>query len=128
MIYLDSSVALAVLFTEMRAPPREFWRAGFVASRLLEYEVMNRVHAQRLDAAKVAAARQLIESVELVELTPAVLARALAPFPLRVRTLDALHLATMVYLREQQQDIVLATYDERLAAAAAALGFAPARL
>ena len=57
-----------------------------------------------------------------MELTPLVLARALEPFPIPVRTLDALHLATMAFLREQGQRIELASYDARLLTAARALG------
>jgi len=95
-----------------------------VASRLLEYELMVRLHARGLRADAVAAARALLGGVALVELVPAVLARALQPFPAPVRILDAMHLATMDFLRSQSQTIVLATYDQRLAAAAAALGFA----
>jgi hypothetical protein len=37
---------------------------------------------------------------------------------LPVRTLDALHLASIEFLRERGQDVELATYDDRLAAAA----------
>ena len=59
----------------------------------------------------------------VLPLTPAILGRALAPFPTAVRTLDALHLATMHYLRARGQTFRLATYDRRLAAAATALGF-----
>ena len=50
------------------------------------------------------------------------LARALKPFPTRVRTLDALHLASIEHLRAAGQKVTLATYDARLAAAARALG------
>jgi predicted nucleic acid-binding protein len=39
-----------------------------------------------------------------------------------VRTLDALHLASAEFLREQRQDLSLATYDERMASAARAMG------
>ena len=45
MIYLDSSVALAHLLVEDRAPPETIWQAPLISSRLLEYEVWNRVHA-----------------------------------------------------------------------------------
>jgi hypothetical protein len=49
--------------------------------------------------------------------------RARAPFPRPVRTLDALHLASLHYLHsERAQKISLATYDDRLQAAALALG------
>jgi hypothetical protein len=40
-----------------------------------------------------------------------------------VRTLDALHLATLDFLRGQGLEVWLATYDRRLAAAALSLGF-----
>lgn len=123
MIYLDTSVALAALFAEPHRPPDRIWREALVASRLLEYELMVRVNARGLGADAVAAANALVDGLALVELNPAVLARALRPFPMAVRTLDALHLATMVFLRSQGLEIEVATYDKRLAAAALALGF-----
>jgi hypothetical protein len=62
--------------------------------------------------------------VALVELAVPVLERAIEPFPLPVRTLDALHLATMLFLQGQDQTIALATYDDRLQQGAVALGVA----
>jgi hypothetical protein len=53
---------------------------------------------------------------------PNVLARALEPFPAPVRTLDALHLASIEFLRGRGQTIELASYDDRLTVAARALG------
>jgi predicted nucleic acid-binding protein len=50
------------------------------------------------------------------------LARALEPWPVSLRTLDALHLATMDFLRLQGEAVKLASYDTRLVAAARALG------
>ena len=123
MIYLDTSVALAALFAEPRRPPDRLWSEPLVASRLIEYEVMIRINARGQGAAAVAAVRDLLDGMALVELERPVLARALLPFPLPVRTLDALHLATMDFLRGQGQTLELASYDRRLAAAAAALGF-----
>ena len=38
-----------------------------------------------------------------------------------VRTLDALHLASIDYLRQQGQTVELATYDRRMLAAAEAM-------
>jgi hypothetical protein len=43
------------------------------------------------------------------------------PFPVPVRTLDALHLATMAFLRNHGQAIEPASCDARLLAAARAL-------
>ena len=124
MVYLDTSVVLAWLFAEDRAPREDFWSQTFVASRLLEYEVLNRVHARGAVSSHGAAARRLIDRVNLLEMSESVLGRALLPFAQPVRTLDALHLATMDFLRTQGLVITLATYDQRLAAAAIGLGFA----
>jgi hypothetical protein len=58
----------------------------------------------------------------LIELAPPILARALDPFPVPVRTHDALHLASIEFLRSRGQPVDLATYDDRLALAGRALG------
>lgn len=124
IVYLDTSIVLARLFAEDRSPPDAFWSQSFVASRLLEYEVFNRVHARGVMATHGDDARRLVDRVNLLEMSARVLGRALLPFAQPVRTLDALHLATMDFLRQQGQSLALATYDQRLAAGAAALGFA----
>lgn len=122
MIYVDTSVALAELFAEDRRPPRAFWAGQLVSSRLLEYELWTRLHAREAAATHGEAARELLTRLAFVELAPPVLARALEPWPLPVRTLDALHLATALFLGERRQPIQLASYDDRLGRAAAALG------
>ena len=94
------------------------WDETLVSSRLLEYDLWNRLHARALGASHGEHARELLQRVALLELAPPVLARALEPFPVSVRTLDALHLASIEFLRSQRQDVQLATYDSRLAAAA----------
>ena len=121
MIYLDSSVALAHLLVEDRAPPETIWQASLISSRLLEYEVWNRVHARGLGRSHGQEARALIGRLALIELNPPVLARAVEPFPVPVRTLDALHLASIEFLRSRRQAVELLSYDERLLTAARAL-------
>lgn len=122
MTYIDSSVALAQLFVEDRRPPATLWNESLTASRLLVYEVWNRVHSRRLDQVHGEMVRAILDSVTFVELTPIVLARALDPFPRPVRTLDGLHLATIEFLRGQGQAVELASYDARLVDGARALG------
>ncbi|MCG6954822.1 MAG: hypothetical protein LJF04_02435 [Gemmatimonadetes bacterium] len=39
-----------------------------------------------------------------------------------MRTSDALHLASLSFLRERERDVRLATYDERMAGAARSMG------
>ena len=128
MIYLDSSVVLARVFIETRSQPDAFWLQRLVSSRLLRYEVMNRVHFRAPRTPLVDDANRILDRVELVDLAAAVLDRAFAPFPVPVRTLDSLHLATIDYLNRNGQTLQLATYDLRLAAAATALGFPLAAL
>jgi hypothetical protein len=124
VIYLDSSVVLARLLDEPRSPPDSFWSADLLSSRLLEYEVLNRILSRPEWAARADRARMLTGRLKLIDMRPDVLSRALSPFPVPVRTLDGLHLATMDFLRVHGQTFELATYDGRLAAAAQALGFA----
>ena len=128
MIYLDTSVALAHLLAEDRQLPEALWGQPLVASRLLEYELWTRLNARGLGRSHGAAARGLLERLALVELLPNVLARALEPFPFPVRTLDALHLATLEFLRQRDRRLELASYDERLVAAGRALGISIAEL
>jgi len=58
----------------------------------------------------------------MIEMVGPVLTRALQPFPVPVRTLDAIHLAALEFIRAQKQSVQLASYDERLVAAARLLG------
>ena len=121
MIYLDTSVAIAHLLGEDRHPAAGLWQQSLVASRLLEYELFVRLHARRLTKSHGDAAQQLVARVAMLELSAPVLARALDPFPVELRTLDALHLASLEFLRNQGVDVALASYDARMLAAARAL-------
>jgi len=121
MIYLDTSVALAHLLAEDCTPPVGLWEAELISSRLLEYELWTRLHARGLGGSHGESTRQLIGRVALLELAPPVLVRALEPFPTAIRTLDALHLASLEFVRQQGQAVRLASYDDRMLTAAAAL-------
>jgi predicted nucleic acid-binding protein len=122
VIYIDTSVALAHLLAEDRQPPAALWAEPLVSSRLLEYELWTRIHARSLSVSHGEAARQLLGRIALLELAPPVLSRALDPFPIAVRTLDALHLASVEFLRGHGQNVQLATYDTRQTEAARLLG------
>jgi hypothetical protein len=121
MIYLDTSVALAQLLGEDRRPSASLWEESLVASRLLEYELFVRLHARRLSKSHGDAAQQLVARLAMLELSAPVLARALDPFPVELRTLGALHLASLEFLRSQGVEVALASYDTRMLAAARAL-------
>ena len=115
---------LAELLAEDRRPPEALWDETLVSSRLLEYEVWTRLHARGLGPSHGEMARALVGRIALLELVPPVLARALDAFPTPVRTLDALHLSSLHFMRQRDGAIQLATFDARLADAARALEMA----
>ena len=84
MIYLDTSVALAHLLAEDRAPPERLWQEPLISSRLIEYEIWTRIHARKLARSHADEVRALLSRLALIELAPPVLARALEPFPRRL--------------------------------------------
>jgi predicted nucleic acid-binding protein len=107
-------------------------RAG-VASAPTETECLHTLDRLRLRAGladrELARRREsvfrLLESIELVEVTAPVLARAAQPLPTELGTLDAIHLSTALLWREQtRSDLVMATHDGALATAARACGLA----
>ncbi len=93
-----------------------------ISSRLLSYELWTRIHARGLAESHGPSARDLLTRVNLLELTPEVLARAEEPFPVPVRSLDALHLASLQFLGAEGLEIALASFDKRMLVAAEALG------
>jgi hypothetical protein len=124
VIYLDSSVVLAQIFAEDRSLPETAAEGALVSSRLLEYEAWNRIHARGFTRSHGQEVKAFLARVTLIDLAPEVFARALEPFPISIRTLDGLHLATIEFLRARGEDINLASFDRRLIAAARALGIA----
>lgn len=128
MIYLDTSVAVAQLVDRDRMPPAALWDLEIVSSRLLQYEAWVVLNSRKLADSHGEALRTLLGRVALLELEARILARAMEPFPMPVRTLDALHLASLVYLREEGPEPKLASYDERMLAVARRLKFETYRL
>jgi predicted nucleic acid-binding protein len=122
MIYLDTSIALAHLLAEDRSPPERLWKEPLVSSRLLVYETWVRIHARNLGPSHAEAVNDLLGRISFLELEPDVFRRALEPFPVQVRTLDALHLASLEFLRGLGQEVELATYDPRQLDAARRIG------
>ncbi len=80
-----------------------------------------RVNAMGLGPTHAEDVRSMLGHLAFLELERPVLVRALEPFPAPVRTLDALHLASIEFLRGLGQRPSLATYNRRQAEAARAL-------
>lgn len=129
--YLESSVILRLVLGQGGAW-RE-WRAleGAATSALTEVECLRTLDRLRLAegiaegtiAERRSVVYDLLRRLTMIELSRPVLNRASQPLPLALRTLDALHLASALEWREHVgDDVVLATHDARLGAAARALG------
>lgn len=123
MIYLDSSALLKLVRAEAETSALLGWLAErteqpLITSELGRVEVLRA--ARRVGDRAVSEARLVLGDLDLVPLDRAVqdLASDLGE-PL-LRTLDALHLASAVLLREHID--VLVAYDDRLIGAARAEG------
>jgi predicted nucleic acid-binding protein len=129
--YLDSSVLLRCVLGEPGALPLAGLDPGHT-SALAEVEclrTLDRLHlAGRLTEDDVAARRgaifDLLEAVEVVDLSAPVLRRAAQPFPTSLGTPDALHLATALLWHERhpRERAPFATHDAELGRAALACG------
>lgn len=123
MIYVDSSVVLATVLQEERRPDDQFWQAPRVASRLMELEVRVRATDWPQSADSDHDLNELLSRVKFVEIDRESVGLLYENPPRAVRTLDAIHLATLSFLNSGPNSIPLATYDRRLALAAESLGF-----
>lgn len=124
LVYVDTSVVLAQLLSEDVRPPSGFWNLTLVSSRLIQYETWTRLHAMNLDKSHGQATQTILGRISMLELTPIVLSRALEPFPVVLRTLDALHVASLCYLQSHKIRVVLAAYDDKLMQVAGAMKLA----
>ena len=131
-VYLDTSVLARRLFRE--AGPTVPWKKieHAYASRLLRIELARVIDRARLtgriDDDGVVELHEstaaLLRSIDQIEVTPSILDRAALPMPTVVGTLDALHLASAIAVRDAlEPDLVFATHDAQLARAARATGF-----
>ncbi len=132
--YLDSSVVLRPLLGQK--PQFSRWRGVKQAfsSKLLELECIRVIERYRLSGEigdeELATLRvdleRLLSGITLLEISSTVFERAKGSFPTAIGSLDSLHLATALVVREQKKwkDIVLVSHDHQLLTAAQALGLA----
>ena len=129
--YVDASVLLRVVLRQPNALPEWTQIDRGVSSALVTTESLRTLDRLRLRAqlsdSKLAPRRQavlaLIASLELVEIDGTVLDRAAQPMPTELGTLDAIHLASALLLRESTgEELMMATHDRALALGAQAHG------
>ncbi|MCK6479952.1 MAG: type II toxin-antitoxin system VapC family toxin [Planctomycetes bacterium] len=135
ILYAESSAVLSWLLDEPHAEPsREALSGadGVVASRLTLFECTRTIRRAEstghLGSRPAAHAQALLAEVaarwELADISREVLAAADRGFPLEpLRSLDALHLGTALFLRQRLPDLAFLTLDDRIAANARLLGF-----
>ena len=66
---------------------------------------------------------EAVDAFSLVALDSIVLERASEPFPTALGSLDAIHLASALLVRDDLDGLVFATHDDALGMAARATGF-----
>lgn len=123
--YLDSSAIVKLAVQEPESAALRLYlrgRAPFVTSALARTEVARALLP--LGPAVVQRGQEVLARVELVRISDRVLTAAGGLLPAALRSLDAIHLATAQQLGSDLARVV--TYDERMAAAAEALGWAVA--
>jgi uncharacterized protein len=121
-VYLDSSALVKLVVNEDESPALIAYLADHevrVASSIATVEV-RRAIARRPDL-DPGRAIDVLNRLTLVDADRDVLDRAASLTPPELRTLDAIHVATAMGVRDSIEAVV--TYDDRLAAAASAHGF-----
>ena len=97
---------------------------GVEARRTLDRLRLTRVYDESELADAMMELLAIERSLSFLAVTSDVLERASRPMPTTVRTLDAIHLASAVVIREEMlPDLVFATHDRQQAIAARVLGF-----
>lgn len=132
--YVESSALVAALLERdaaaraaIRGPGRRVTSSLTIAEATRA--VIRARAAGRLTAADERAAARALQvfarRCDLVAVTEAVLARVARPFPVEpIRTLDAVHLATVEQLGEPPALVTIVTHDTRVRENALALGYA----
>ena len=123
-VYFDTSALTKLFIAEAETPDLRQWlerahEPQLVSSALLGVELM-RVLARANPGLVPAAERFLVKKVDLIEITPPILADASTLPPARLGSLDAIHLATAMDIADAVD--VLLTYDKVLADAARTAG------
>jgi|SRR6516165_1140488 predicted nucleic acid-binding protein len=130
-VYLDTSVVVRVLLREPN-PVRSWgqWNKAY-SSALWRVEALRTVDRLRLthDISDTEVA-ELVREIQIAHetfaihpVTNRILQRASETFPTVVGTLDAIHLATALSIRELEKLDLLLTHDSQLGTAARSLGF-----
>ena len=130
--YFDSSVLLRYAIRQVNAIQYiENYCHEASSSVIAKVECMRVLDRWRLTReisdSKLVEARSrclmLLDGLKLVELDRSIIELASQTFPIALKTLDALHLATGMRIKHQSgTEVVMVTHDQKLALASQALG------
>jgi predicted nucleic acid-binding protein len=131
--YIESSALLAALLEQDAAAMQDLRALGQRVTSALTFAEASRALIRARVTGRITpnqerqalrALRTFERRIAVVALTSDVLVRAGRPFPVEpVRTLDAVHLATVELLGEPPQLVTIVARDERVRANARALGY-----
>jgi predicted nucleic acid-binding protein len=123
ILYMDSSALVKLVLPEAESPALvaalEAWPAR-VSSELAGVEVIRAARRASPEPAVERRAEEIMAGIHLLKIDGSVLERAARLEPRTLRSLDAIHLASVLSLGEELGAVVI--YDGALAAAAADCG------
>lgn len=129
--YVDTSVIMRHVLNEDPRIDLRVVEKGFT-NELLRVEALRTIDRIRLErnwpgeviAQRIQALIVLLGPMQEITLQPPILRRASETFTVAIGTLDALHLATAILIRDQiEQPLLFLTHDRRQGIAAQAAGF-----
>jgi uncharacterized protein len=131
-VYFDASILLRILLGD--GPLLEGWStfARPFTSRLTLVEARRVIDRNRLTAVLngddlsrlLSMLLNIEQGLHVLPIVEEVLERASRPMPTTVRTLDAIHLASAMVIRDEiLPDLIFATHDRQQATGARAIGF-----
>jgi len=131
--YLDSSVVLRYILQGETAIQHALACPAIVSSELLEIECRRVISRYRMqgeldDEGMVTAIgrfEKILAGISLVQLSEPIKKRAMEAFPLNIKTLDALHLATALIFADKMSDesVLVFSHDGGMNRCAKVLGF-----
>lgn len=131
--YLDSSLVLRYILSGENAIQHALECEKLISSELLEIECRRVIHRCRMqgelnDAGMETTTERLnklLSGISLIQLSAAIKKRAMEAFPVSIKTLDALHLASaLVYTEKKpEESILIFSHDEGMNRCAKILGF-----
>lgn len=131
-VYVDSSIILRIIFGEKNALKFPKNIQIHAANEILKIECFRTIDRMRHSlfisddeiAERHVALHKALRMLHIIKYSDAITRRACEPFPITLKSLDAIHLSSAVLWSQQiNEEILFLTHDLQLAKAARSLGF-----